>query len=62
MKIIGIILILIGIAGIFVGSLMFGDIGVAAMIGSLAALFSGIGFFRFEKKVKQYAKEVDAND
>lgn len=62
MKIIGIILFLIGVLGILIGSMMFGDIGIAAIIGSLAALFSGIGFFRLEKKVKQYVREVDSDE
>lgn len=62
MKIIGTILFIIGVLGILLGSMMFGDIGLAAIIGSLAALFSGVGFFRFEKKVKEYAKEVDFDE
>jgi hypothetical protein len=44
MKAISIILIFIGIVGILMGGMMFGDIGIAAIIGALSALFSGIGF------------------
>lgn len=44
MKVIGILLILLGVIGVIMGSVMFGDIGVAAIIGALAALLSGIGF------------------
>jgi hypothetical protein len=45
MKIISAILVLVGIVGIVMGSMVFGDIGLAAIIGALAALFSGIGFW-----------------
>jgi len=44
MEFIGIILMIIGIAGIGMGSMMFGDIGVACIIAGMTALFSGIGF------------------
>ncbi|WP_197027315.1 hypothetical protein [Oribacterium sp. FC2011] len=43
MKVIAILLILVGVAGIFLGSMMFGDIGLACIVGALAALLSGIG-------------------
>ena len=45
MKIIAVLLVLLGVAGIGLGGMMFGDIGVAAMIGGASALLSGIGFF-----------------
>ena len=44
MKIISILLIILGAIGMLLGGMMFGDIGIAAMIGSLTALLSGIGF------------------
>ncbi len=31
--------------------MMFGDIGIACMVGALAALLSGIGFMIVAKKV-----------
>ena len=53
MTLIGIILILIGIAGIGMGGMMFGDIGIACIVGGLSALFSGIGFMIANKKIKK---------
>jgi len=50
--IISILLILLGIAGIGIGGLMFGDIGIAAMIAGGTALLSGIGFLRLERRLK----------
>jgi len=50
MKIIGILLIVVGVIGIIMGVNMFGDIGVAAMIGAITALLSGIGFLLASKK------------
>lgn len=52
MKIIAILLIIVGVVGILMGSMMFGDIGLAAMIGAFAALLSGIGFFKISKDLK----------
>lgn len=43
-KIIGVLLILVGLLGIFMGCLMFGDIGIACLVGAVTALLSGIGF------------------
>jgi len=53
MTFIGIILILIGVAGIGMGGMMFGDIGIACIIGGLSALFSGIGFMIANGKIKK---------
>ena len=50
MKIIAILLMVLGIMGIIAGSMMFGDISVAAIIGALAALLSGIGFLFVNKE------------
>ncbi len=44
MLFIGIVLILVGVIGLFLGMLMFGDIGVACIIAAITALLSGIGF------------------
>lgn len=54
MKIIGIILVIIGITGLLLSSLMFGDIGIAAAIGAAGALLSGVGFILTDKRLKQY--------
>ena len=52
MRIIGILLIIVGIVGILMGSIMFGDIGIACIVGALAALLSGVGFMITAKKIK----------
>lgn len=43
-KVIGVLLILFGLIGVFLGCLMFGDIGIACLVGAITALLSGIGF------------------
>jgi hypothetical protein len=52
MKVIGILLVILGIIGILIGLMMFGDIGIACMVGALSALLSGIGFIMVSKKLK----------
>ena len=57
MKVIGILLIVLGFIGIFMGTMMFGDIGIACIVGALSALLSGIGFIIFGNKfVKMLGK------
>ena len=51
MKVIGILLIVLGVLGILRGLMMFGDIGIACIIGALAALLSGIGFMIASAKI-----------
>ena len=51
MKAIGIILIVLGALGIVMGLMMFGDIGLACIVGALAALLSGIGFLLVSRRV-----------
>lgn len=53
MKIIGILLILIGLIGILMSTIMFGDIGIACFIGAITALLSGFGFISLSKQLKQ---------
>ena len=53
MKLIGILLILLGIVGIVMGAMMFGDIGIACLIGALSALLSGFGFLSVDKRTKK---------
>lgn len=53
MKIIGIILLIVGITGVLLGSMMFGDIGIAAMIGAASAILSGIGFIQCNRAIKK---------
>lgn len=56
MKLIGILLILLGVGGILLGAMMFGDIGIACIVGALSALLSGFGFLSVAKALKK--KEV----
>ena len=35
------------------GFMMFGDIGIACLVGALAALLSGIGFIKATKKYRR---------
>ena len=51
MKVIGILLVILGIIGLLMGMLMFGDIGIACMVGALSALLSGIGFLIVNGKI-----------
>lgn len=53
MKVIGILLIILGIVGILMGAAMFGDIGIACFVGALAALLSGLGFIKIDKEFKK---------
>lgn len=53
MIVIGILLIVWGIIGIIMGMMMFGDIGVACIVGAVTALLCGIGFIIANKKVKK---------
>ncbi|CAM3173699.1 hypothetical protein FITA111629_07745 [Filibacter tadaridae] len=50
MKIIGILLLIVGGIGLILSSMMFGDIGIAAAIGSISAILSGIGFLKLKKQ------------
>lgn len=56
MRVIGIILIILGIIGFLMGTIMFGDIGIACMVGALSALLSGIGFLVAAKKIKELSE------
>ncbi|MEE8817229.1 MAG: hypothetical protein SOH60_12265 [Lachnospiraceae bacterium] len=51
MKIIGILLLVLGIIGLVMGMMMFGDIGIACIVGALSAILSGIGFLQVSKKL-----------
>ncbi|WP_019912438.1 hypothetical protein [Paenibacillus sp. HW567] len=51
MRIIGILLIIVGIVGLILGGFMLGDIGIAAMIGATSGLLSGIGFIISAKRI-----------
>lgn len=51
MKIIGILLLILGVIGLLMGMMMFGDIGIACIVGALGAILSGIGFLQVTKKL-----------
>ena len=53
MKAIGIILIVLGALGIVMGLMMFGDIGLACLVGALTAVLSGIGFLLVSRRVQE---------
>ena len=55
MKVIGIILIVWGGLGIIMGMMMFGDIGIACIVGAVAAILSGVGFLFGGKTIKKNA-------
>ena len=52
MKVLGIILIVVGGIGIVLAGVMFGDIGLAAGIGAITAILSGVGFLLVVKSLK----------
>lgn len=54
MRVIAVLLILFGVIGLILSTMMFGDIGIAAAIGSVSALLSGIGFIIIDKKLKGF--------
>ena len=53
MLVIGIILIVWGAIGLVMGMMMFGDIGVACIVGAVTAILCGIGFIMASKKIKK---------
>ncbi len=52
MKVIGILLIVWGVLGILMGMMMFGDIGIACIVGAVSGLLSGVGFLIASKNKK----------
>lgn len=53
---IGILLVVLGIIGFLMGTIMFGDIGIACMVGAFSALLSGVGFLVAAKKIKELSE------
>ena len=53
MKVIGILLIIVGVLGLVMGGMMFGDIGIACIVGAAAAFLSGIGFLIAAKRISK---------
>ena len=50
MKVIGILLILVGIAGLFISNVAFGDIGLSFAYSGVVSILSGIGFLAAGKR------------
>jgi uncharacterized membrane protein len=55
MKVLAIIIIVVGVIGIIMAGAMFGDIGLAAGVGAVTAILSGVGFLLIERKLKKLA-------
>lgn len=56
MKVIPIILIVLGVLGLLISTMMFGDIGLAAAIGSVTAILSGVGLSKLNKQLSELKK------
>jgi hypothetical protein len=56
MKAIAIILIVFGIIGLLLSFVMYGDIGIAAAIGSITAILCGFGFSSAYDKLNDIKK------
>ena len=50
---IGIALIIVGIVGCLMGMMMFGDIGIACLVGSVGCILSGCGFLSANKQIQK---------
>ena len=59
MTVIGILLLIVGVIGVMLGSMMYGDIGFACIIGALGALLSGIGFILAGRSIKKIKREKE---
>ena len=57
MKATGIILIIWGIIGVLMGCMMFGDIGIACLVGAVASILAGIGLLNGAKRLKRLEEE-----
>ena len=60
MKVFGIISIILGICGIGLGMMMFGDIGISCIVGGLAALLAGLALVNGAKRIKNLEDKVDS--
>jgi len=56
MKIIGILLLSVGGVGLALSTMMFGDIGIAAAIGSISAILTGVGFMKLNTLLRLQTK------
>lgn len=56
--ILGSLLIIGGFLGLIISVFMFGDIGIAAAIGSLSGLFAGIGIVLIGIKIRSLENKI----
>lgn len=59
MRIIGILLILVGIVALISSTIGFGDIGLAFLFIGLVSILSGIGFMLVPKRKKRKAPKEE---
>jgi uncharacterized membrane protein YeaQ/YmgE (transglycosylase-associated protein family) len=52
MKKFGIALIVLGCIGLFIGHMMFGDIGVSCTYSAIIAIVTGTGFIKIDNNLK----------
>ncbi len=48
MNVIGIILLILGCVGLWLGNIMYGDIGITATFVGVVALVTGVGFVKID--------------
>jgi len=58
MKTIGILLLIVGVIGLVLSTMMFGDIGIAEAIGAITAILTGIGFLKLNKQLGLQMKQA----
>ena len=58
MKTIGILLLIVGGIGLVLSTMMFGDIGIAAALGAISAILTGVGFVKLNKQLGLQMKEA----
>ncbi|MFW6015884.1 MAG: hypothetical protein ACOCRK_05560 [bacterium] len=62
MKTISVILIILGIIGIITGIIMFGNMGIPALIGAFTALLTGIGMLKAKTRLDIVENTVENKD
>ena len=56
MAFVGILLIICGVFGLFLGSQGYGDIGLTFMYSAVMSIIAGIGFLTVNSKIKKMMK------
>ena len=60
MQVGGILLIIWAVIGFALGSMMFGDIGIAAIIGAIGSLIAGIALLTGHGRMKKLQLQITA--